>query len=203
MGKSMITEKIRISPYLHREINDLVEDGDFASFSDFVNVAVSSFLSRNFGTIEEEEDDDDTTSLEMPLALLYLALISKGVITQEDMGDLVEKLKNDELDQSIVEDFFSSFADDMVEYDMFDMLDLGKQFEMEKSYEAAEQVYKDIIDKFPEDFEPNFDLGRLYLNMDKKKDSQTQLKIALEKAKEMEEDEDIIEMISLEIKKKK
>ena len=44
MGKSMITEKIRISPYLHREITDLVEDGDFASFSDFVNIAVSSFF---------------------------------------------------------------------------------------------------------------------------------------------------------------
>ncbi len=201
MGKSMITEKIRVSPYLHREINDLVEDGDFASFSDFVNIAVSSFLSRNFGMTEEE--DDNTLSLEMPLALLYLALINKGIITQEDMGDLVEKLKNDELDHSIVEDFFSSFVDDMVEYDMFDMLDMGKQFEMEKSYEAAEQVYKDIIDKFPEDFEPNFDLGRLYLNMDKKKDSQTQLKIALEKAKEMEEDEEIIEMISSEIKKTK
>ncbi|HIH86951.1 MAG TPA: hypothetical protein HA304_03515, partial [Methanosarcinales archaeon] len=54
----MITEKIRISPYLHREITDLVEDGDFASFSDFVNIAVSSFLSRNFGTIEEDEDED-------------------------------------------------------------------------------------------------------------------------------------------------
>ncbi len=204
MGKSMITEKIRVSPYLHREINDLVEDGDFASFSDFVNIAVSSFLSRNFGTIEEdEEEDDDTSSLEMPVTLLYLALINKGIITQEDMGDLVEKLKNDELDHSIIEDFFSSFADDMVEYDMFDMLDMGKQFEMEKSYEAAEELYKDVIEKFPEDFEPNFDLGRLYLNLGKKKDSQTQLKIALEKAKEMEEDEDIIEMISLEIKKKK
>ena len=202
MGKSMITEKIRVSPYLHREINDLVEDGDFASFSDFVNIAVSSFLSRNFG-LTEEEDDGDTLSLEMPLGLLYLALINKGIITQEDMSDLLEKLENDELDQSIIEDFFSSLTDDMVEYDMFDMLDMGKQFEMEKSYEAAEEVYKDIIDKFPEDFEPNFDLGRLYLNMDKKKDSQTQLKIALEKAKEMEEDEDIIEMISLEIKKKK
>lgn len=201
MGKSMITEKIRVSPYLHREINDLVEDGDFASFSDFVNIAVSSFLSRNFGMTEEE--GDNTLSLEMPLGLLYLALINKGIITQEDMSDLLEKLENDELDQSIIEDFFSSSTDDMVEYDMFDMLDMGKQFEMEKSYEAAEEVYKDIIDKFPEDFEPNFDLGRLYLNMDKKKDSQTQLKIALEKAKEMEEDEDIIEMISLEIKKKK
>jgi Arc/MetJ-type ribon-helix-helix transcriptional regulator len=201
MGKSMITEKIRVSPYLHREINDLVEDGDFASFSDFVNIAVSSFLSRNFGMTEEE--GDNTLSLEMPLGLLYLALINKGIITQEDMSDLLEKLENDELDQSIIEDFFSSSTDDMVEYDMFDMLDMGKQFEMQKSYEAAEEVYKDIIDKFPEDFEPNFDLGRLYLNMDKKKDSQTQLKIALEKAKEMEEDEDIIEMISLEIKKKK
>ena len=204
MGKSMITEKIRVSPYLHREINDLVEDGDFASFSDFVNIAVSSFLSRNFGTIEEdEEEDDDTSSLEMPVTLLYLALINKGIITQEDMGDLVEKLKNDELDHSIIEDFFSSFADDMVEYDMFDMLDMGKQFEMEKSYEAAEELYKDVIEKFPEDFEPNFDLGRLYLNLGKKKDCQTQFKIALEKAKEMEEDEDIIEMISLEMKKTK
>jgi Arc/MetJ-type ribon-helix-helix transcriptional regulator len=203
MGKSMITEKIRVSPYLHREINDLVEDGDFASFSDFVNIAVSSFLSRNFGLTEEEEEEDNTSSLEMPVTLLYLALINKGIITQEDMSDLLEKLENDELDQSIIEDFFSGLTDDMVEYDMFDMLDMGKQFEMEKSYEAAEQVYKDIIDKFPEDFEPNFDLGRLYLNMDKKKDSQTQLKIALEKAKEMEEDEEIIEMISSEIKKTK
>jgi len=202
MGKSMITEKIRVSPYLHREINDLVEDGDFASFSDFVNIAVSSFLSRNFGLTEEEEEDN-TSSLEMPVTLLYLALINKGIITQEDMSDLLEKLENDELDQSIIEDFFSGLTDDMVEYDMFDMLDMGKQFEMEKSYEAAEQVYKDIIDKFPEDFEPNFDLGRLYLNMDKKKDSQTQFKIALKKAKEMEEDEDIIEMISSEIKKTK
>ncbi len=200
MGKSMITEKIRVSPYLHREINDLVEDGDFASFSDFVNIAVSSFLSRNFGMIEE---DEDTLHLEMPVTMLYLALINKGILTQEDMGDLVEKLKNNELDQSIIENFFSGFMDNMVEYDMFDMLDMGKQFEMEESYEAAEQVYKDIIDKFPEDFEPNFDLGRLYLNMDKKKDSQTQLKIALEKAKEMEEDEEIIEMISSEIKKTK
>ncbi|MCD4809070.1 MAG: hypothetical protein K8R17_04150, partial [Methanosarcinales archaeon] len=170
----MITEKIRISPYLHREITDLVEDGDFASFSDFVNIAVSSFLSRNFGLTEEEEEEDNTSSLEMPVTLLYLALINKGIITQEDMGDLVEKLKNNELDQSIIENFFSGFMDNMVEYDMFDMLDMGKQFEMEESYEAAEQVYKDIIDKFPEDFEPNFDLGRLYLNMDKKKDSQTQ-----------------------------
>ena len=203
MGKSMITEKIRISPYLHREITDLVEDGDFASFSDFVNIAVSSFLSKNFGMIEEDEDEDEDniSSLEMPVTLLYLALINKGIITQEDMGDLIEKLKNNELDHSIIEDFFSNFMDNMVEYDMFDMLDMGKQFEMEKSYEAAEQVYKDIIEKFPEDFEPNFDLGRLYLNMDKKKDSQTQLKIALEKAKEMEEDEDIIEMISSEMKK--
>ncbi len=200
MGKSMITEKIRVSPYLHREITDLVEDGDFASFSDFVNIAVSSFLSRNFDMIEE---DEDTLHLEMPVTMLYLALINKGILTQEDMGDLVEKLKNNELDQSIIENLFSGLMDNMVEYDMFDMLDMGKQFEMEKSYEAAEQVYKDIIDKFPEDFEPNFDLGRLYLNMGKKKDSQTQLKIALEKAKEMEEDEEIIEMISSEIKKTK
>ena len=204
MGKSMITEKIRISPYLHREITDLVEDGDFASFSDFVNIAVSSFLSRNFGMVDEDEDEDeDTMSLEMPLGLLYLALINKGIITKEDMADLLEKLENDELDQSIIEDFFSSLTDDMVEYDMFDMLDMGKQFEIEKSYDAAEQVYKDITDKFPEDFEPNFDLGRLYLNLGKKKDSLTQFKIALEKAKEMEEDEEIIEMISSEIKKKK
>ncbi|MCD4815560.1 MAG: hypothetical protein K8R06_04065 [Methanosarcinales archaeon] len=204
MGKSMITEKIRISPYLHREITDLVEDGDFASFSDFVNIAVSSFLSRNFDLIEEEKEDeeeDNISSLEMPVTLLYLALINKGIITQEDMGDLVEKLKNNELDNSIIENFFSGFMDNMIEYDMFDMLDMGKQFEMEKSYEAAEQVYKDIIDKFPEDFEPNFDLGRLYSKLGKKKDSQTQLKIALKKAKEMEEDEEIIEMISSEIKK--
>ncbi len=203
MGKSMITEKIRISPYLHREITDLVEDGDFASFSDFVNIAVSSFLSKNFGMIEEDEDEDNIPSLEMPVTLLYLALINKGIITQEDMGGLIEKLKNNELDHSIIENFFSGFMDNMVEYDMFDMLDMGKQFEMEESYEAAEQVYKDIIEKFPEDFEPNFDLGRLYLNLGKKKDSQTQLKIALEKAKEMEEDEEIIEMISSEIKKAK
>jgi Arc/MetJ-type ribon-helix-helix transcriptional regulator len=202
MGKSMITEKIRISPYLHREITDLVEDGDFASFSDFVNIAVSSFLSRNFGMIEEDEDDN-ISSLEMPLGLLYLALINKGIITKEDMNGLGEKLENNELDPSIIEDFFSGFVDNMVEYDMFEMLDTGKQFEMEKSYDAAEQVYKDIIDKFPEDFEPNFDLGRLYLKLDKKKDSQTQFKIALKKAKEMEEDEDIIEMISLEMKKTK
>jgi Arc/MetJ-type ribon-helix-helix transcriptional regulator len=206
MGKSMISEKIRISPYLHREITDLVEDGDFASFSDFVNIAVSSFLSRNFDLIEEEKEDeeeDNISSLEMPVTLLYLALINKGIITQEDMGDLVEKLKNNELDNSIIENFFSGFMDNMIEYDMFDMLDMGKQFEMEKSYEAAEQVYKDIIDKFPEDFEPNFDLGRLYSKLGKKKDSQTQLKIALKKAKEMEEDEEIIEMISSEIKKTK
>ena len=202
MGKSMITEKIRISPYLHREITDLVEDGDFASFSDFVNIAVSSFLSRNFGTVEEDEDED-TMSLEMPVGLLYLALINKGIITKEDMSSLGEKLENNELDHSIIEDFFSGFMDNMVEYDMFDMLDMGKQFEMEESYEAAEQVYKDIIDKFPEDFEPNFDLGRLYLNLGEKKDSQIQFKIALEKAKEMEEDEDIIEMISSEMKKTK
>jgi len=202
MGKSMITEKIRISPYLHREITDLVEDGDFASFSDFINIAVSSFLSRNFGMVEEDEDED-TMSLEMPVGLLYLALINKGIITKEDMSILGEKLENNELDDSLIEDFFSGFMDYEDDYDMFDMLDMGKQFEMEESYEAAEQVYKDIIDKFPEDFEPNFDLGRLYLNLGEKKDSQTQLKIALEKAKEMEEDEDIIEMISLEMKKTK
>jgi Arc/MetJ-type ribon-helix-helix transcriptional regulator len=198
MGKSMITQKIRISPYLHREITDLVEDGDFASFSDFVNIAVSSFLTRNFGMIEE---DEDISPYEMPVTLLYLALINKGLITKEDMSDLVEKLKNNELDHSIIEDFFSGLMDNMVEYEMFDMLDMGKQFEIEKSYEAAEQVYKDIIDKFPEDFEPNFDLGRLYLKLGKKKDSQSQFEIALEKAKEMDEDEDIIEMISSEIKK--
>jgi len=202
MGKSMINEKIRISPYLHREITDLVEDGDFASFSDFVNIAVSSFLSRNFGMIEEDEDED-IQPLEMPLVLLYLALINKGILTQEDMGDLLEKIENNELDNSIIEKFFGGLVDNMVEYDMFDMLDLGKQFEMEESYEAAEQVYKDIIDKFPEDFEPNFDLGRLYFNLDNKEDSQTQFKIALEKAKEIEEGEDIIEMISSEIKKTK
>jgi len=196
----MITEKIRMSPYLHREITNLVEDGDFASFSDFVNIAVSSFLSRNFSMIEE---DEDTSPVEMPLVLLYLALIDKGIITQEDMSDLVEKLKNNELDNSIIENFFGGFMDNMVEYDMFDMLDMGKQFEMEESYEAAEQVYKDVIEKFPEDFEPDFDLGRLYLKLGKKKDSQNQLKIALKKAKEMEEDEDIIEMLSLEIKKAK
>lgn len=46
-------------------------------------------------------------------------------------------------------------------------------------------------------------MGRLYLMLGKKKDSQIQLKIALEKAKEMEEDEDIIEMISSEMKKTK
>jgi len=198
----MINEKIRISPYLHREITDLVEDGDFASFSDFVNIAVSSFLSRNFGMIEEDEDED-IQPLEMPLVLLYLALINKGILTQEDMGDLLEKIENNELDNSIIEKFFGGLVDNMVEYDMFDMLDLGKQFEMEESYEAAEQVYKDIIDKFPEDFEPNFDLGRLYFNLDNKEDSQTQFKIALEKAKEIEEGEDIIEMISSEIKKTK
>jgi len=152
---------------------------------------------------DEDEDEDDIPSLEMPVTLLYLALINKGIITQEDMGGLIEKLKNNELDHSIIENFFSGFMDNMVEYDMFDMLDMGKQFEMEESYEAAEQVYKDIIEKFPEDFEPNFDLGRLYLNLGKKKDSQTQLKIALEKAKETDEDEEIIEMISLEIKKAK
>jgi len=165
----MITEKIRMSPYLHREITNLVEDGDFASFSDFVNIAVSSFLSRNFSMIEE---DEDTSPVEMPLVLLYLALIDKGIITQEDMSDLVEKLKNNELDNSIIENFFGGFMDNMVEYDMFDMLDMGKQFEMEESYEAAEQVYKDVIEKFPEDFEPDFDLGRLYLKLGKKKDSQ-------------------------------
>ena len=198
----MISEKIRISPYLHREITDLVEDGDFASFSDFVNIAVSSFLSRNFGMIEEDEDED-TMSLEMPVGLLYLALINKGIITKEDMSILGEKLENNELDDSIIDDFFSGFMDNEDDYDMFDMLDMGKQFEMEESYEAAEQVYKDIIDKFPEDFEPNFDLGRLYLNLGEKKDSQIQFKIALEKAKEMEEDEDIIEMISSEMKKTK
>ncbi len=202
MGKSMITEKIRISPYLHREITDLVEDGDFASFSDFVNIAVSSFLSRNFGTVEEDEDED-TMSLEMPVGLLYLALINKGIITKEDMTILGDKLENNELDDSLIEDFFNGFMDIEDDYDMFDMLDMGKQFEMEESYEAAEQVYKDIIDKFPEDFEPNFDLGRLYFNLGEKKDSQTQFKIALEKAKEMEEGEDIIEMISSEMKKTK
>ena len=62
----MITEKIRISPYLHREITDLVEDGDFASFSDFVNIAVSSFLSRNFGMIEEDEDTSVKTTYVPP-----------------------------------------------------------------------------------------------------------------------------------------
>lgn len=194
----MITQKISISPYLHREITDLVEDGDFASFSDFVNIAVSSFLTRNFGMIEE---DEVTSDYEMPVTLLYLALINKGLLTKEDIRDLVEKLKNNELDHSIIEDFFSGLMDNMVEYDMFDMLDMGKQFEIEKSYEAAERVYKDIIDKFPEDFEPNFDLGRLYLKLGKKKDSQSQFEIALEKAKAMEEDEDIIEMISSEIKR--
>ncbi|MCL7415706.1 MAG: hypothetical protein M8349_06560 [ANME-2 cluster archaeon] len=79
MGKSMITEKIRISPYLHREITNLVEDGDFASISDFVNIAVSSFLSRNFDLNETEVK----TSFETPLLLLYLALIDKGVITRK------------------------------------------------------------------------------------------------------------------------
>jgi len=149
------------------------------------------------------EEDEDTSHLEMPVTLLYLALINKGILTQEDMGDLVEKLKNNELDQSIIENLFSGLMDNMVEYDMFDMLDMGKQFEMQESYDAAEQVYKDVIEKFPEDFEPDFDLGRLYLKLGKKKDSQTQLKIALEKAKEMEEDEEIIEMLSSEIKKAK
>ena len=197
MGKSMITEKIRISPYLHREITNLVDDGDFASFSDFVNIAVSSFLSRNFDLNEEE----DKTSFEMPLMLLYLALIDKGVITKEDMSDLVEKVRNDELDHSILEDFFNNIAEDFVEYDFYDMLDNAKQMENEKLYDIAEKIYLDVIEKFPEDFEPDFSLGCLYVKTAKEEEGRRQLEIALQKASEMGEEEDIIEMISSEINK--
>jgi Arc/MetJ-type ribon-helix-helix transcriptional regulator len=197
MGKSMVTEKIRISPYLHREITDLVDDGDFASFSDFVNIAVSSFLSRNFGLNEEE----DKPSFEMPLMLLYLALIDKGVITKEDMSNLLEKAKNDEFDNSILEEFFSGIAEDFVEYDFYDMLDTAKEMEKEKSYDIAEKIYMDVIEKFPEDFEPNFSLGCLYVRTGKQEEGRSQLKIALQKARDMEEEEDIIEMISSEINK--
>jgi Arc/MetJ-type ribon-helix-helix transcriptional regulator len=197
MGKSMVTEKIRISPYLHREITDLVDDGDFASFSDFVNIAVSSFLSRNFGLDEAE----DKPSFEMPLLLLYLALIEKGVITKEDMSDLVEKVNNDEFDNSILEDFFSSIAEDFVEFDFYEMLDTAKEMEKEKSYDIAEKIYMDVIKKFPEDFEPNFNLGCLYVKTGKQEEGRSQLEIALRKAKDMEEEEEIIEMISSEINK--
>lgn len=197
MGKSMITEKIRISPYLHREITDLVEDGDFASFSDFVNIAVSSFLSRNFDLNEEE----DKQSFEMPLMLLYLALIDKGVITKEDMSNLVEKARNDEFDNSILEDFFSGIAEDVVEYDFYEMLDMAKEMEKKKSYDTAETIYIDVIERFPEDFEPNFSLGCLYVKTGKQKEGRSQLGIALQKARNMEEEENIIEMISSEINK--
>ncbi len=199
MEKSMVNEKIRISPYLHREITNLVEDGDFASFSDFVNIAVSSFLSRNFDLNEEE----DQPSLEMPLMLLYLTLIDNGIITKEDISGLLEKVKNDELDNSILEDFFSNIAEDFVEYDFYDMLDNAKEMETEKSYDIAEKIYLDVIEKFPEDFEPNFSLGCLYVKTGKEDEGRTQLEIALQKANEMEEEEDIIEMISSEINKMK
>jgi len=197
MGKSMVNEKIRISPYLHREITNLVEDGDFASFSDFINIAVSSFLSRNFDSNEEE----DQPSLEMPLMLLYLTLIDNGVITKEDIGGLLEKVRNDELDISMLEYFFSDVAEDFVEYDFYDMLDTAKEMENEKSYDIAEKIYMDVIEKFPEDFEPNFNLGCLYVKTGEEDEGRSQLEIALQKAKEMEEEEDIIEMISSEIKK--
>ncbi|HUW67137.1 MAG TPA: hypothetical protein VMW20_03720 [Candidatus Nanoarchaeia archaeon] len=197
MGKSMVTEKIRISPYLHREITDLVEDGDFASFSDFVNIAVSSFLSRNFDLNEEE----DKPSFEMPLMLLYLALIDKGVITKEDMSNLVEKANNDEFDNSIIEDFFSAITEDIVEYDFYEMLDMAKEMEKKKSYDTAETIYIDVIERFPEDFEPNFSLGCLYVKTGKKKEGRSQLGIALQKARDMEEEGNIIEMISSEINK--
>ncbi len=197
MGKSMITEKIRISPYLHREITNLVDDGDFASFSDFVNIAVSSFLSRNFDLNEEE----DQPSLEMPLSLLYLTLIDNGIITKEDISGLLEKVKNDELDTSLLENFFSNIAEDCVEYDFYDMLDNAKQMENEKSYDSAEKIYMDVIEMFPEDFEPNFSLGCLYVKTGKEDEGRTQLEIALQKANEMEEEENIIEMISSEINK--
>lgn len=197
MGKSMVTEKIRISPYLHREITDLVEDGDFASFSDFVNIAVSSFLSRNFDLNEEE----DKPSFEMPLMLLYLALIDKGVITKEDMSNLVEKANNDEFDNSIIEDFFSAITEDIVEYDFYEMLDMAKEMEKKKSYDTAETIYIDVIERFPEDFEPNFSLGCLYVKTGKKKEGRSQLGIALQKARDMKEEENIIEMISSEINK--
>ncbi|KAF5409865.1 MAG: hypothetical protein C5S43_05800 [Candidatus Methanocomedens sp.] len=199
MGKSMITEKIRISPYLHREITNLVDDGDFASFSDFVNIAVSSFLSRNFDLNEEE----DQPSLEMPLSLLYLTLIDNGIITKEDISGLLEKVKNDELDTSLLENFFSNIAEDCVEYDFYDMLDNAKQMENEKSYDSAEKIYMDVIEMFPEDFEPNFSLGCLYVKTGKEDEGRTQLEIALQKANEMEEEENIIEMISSEINKMK
>lgn len=197
MGKSMVTEKIRISPYLHREITDLVEDGDFASFSDFINIAVSSFLSRNFGMDEDEEEDKP--SFELHTLLLYLALIDKGVITKEDISSLVKKIQNKKVDTSIIADFFSGITDNLVEDDMYDMLDTAKELEKEKSYENAEQIYKNVIDRFPEDFEPNFNLGCLYLKTGKKEEGCSHLEIALQKAKDMEEDDDIIKMISSEI----
>ncbi|MCG7849565.1 MAG: hypothetical protein MIO93_10365, partial [ANME-2 cluster archaeon] len=178
---------------------NLVDDGDFASFSDFVNIAVSSFLSRNFDLNEEE----DQPSLEMPLALLYLTLIDNGIITKEDISGLLEKVKNDELDTSILEDFFCNIAEDFVEYDFYDMLDNAKQMEKEKSYDSAEKIYLDVIEMFPEDFEPNFSLGCLYVKTGKEDEGRTQLEIALQKANEMEEEEDIIEMISSEINKMK
>ncbi|MDW7725493.1 MAG: tetratricopeptide repeat protein [Candidatus Methanoperedens sp.] len=199
MGKSMVTEKIRISPYLHREITDLVEDGDFASFSDFINIAVSSFLSRNFGMDEDEEEDKP--SFELPILLLYLALIDKGVITKEDISSIVEKIQNNKVDNSIIADFISGITDDLVEVDMYNLLDTAKELEKEKSYGSAEQIYKDVIDRFPEDFEPDFNLGCLYLKTGKKEEGRSHLEIALKKAKDMEEDDDIIKMISSEINK--
>jgi len=193
----MITEKIRISPYLHREITNLVEDGDFASISDFVNIAVSSFLSRNFDLNETEVKP----SFETPLLLLYLALIDKGVITKKDMSELVEKVRNDDLDNSILDEFFSGIAEDFVEFNFYDMLDNAKQMEKEKSYDIAEKIYLDVIEMFPEDFEPDFSLGCLYVKTGKKNEGRNHLEIALQKARDMEEEEDIIEMISSEIKK--
>ncbi|MCK4938562.1 MAG: hypothetical protein KAR85_08165, partial [Methanosarcinales archaeon] len=169
------------------------------------NIAVSSFLSRNFDLDEAK----DMPSFEMPLMLLYLALIDKGVITKEDMSDLLEKVRKNEFDNSILEDFFNDIgedfaqdlAEDFIEYDFYDMLDNAKQMEKEKSYDIAEKIYQNVIEMFPEDFEPNFSLGSLYVKTGNEEEGRRQLEIALQKASEMGEEEDIIEMISSEINK--
>ncbi|MCL7415705.1 MAG: hypothetical protein M8349_06555 [ANME-2 cluster archaeon] len=117
------------------------------------------------------------------------------------MSDLVEKVRNDDLDNSILDEFFSGIAEDFVEFNFYDMLDNAKQMEKEKSYDIAEKIYLDVIEMFPEDFEPDFSLGCLYVKTGEKNEGRNHLEIALQKARDMEEEEDIIEMISSEIKK--
>jgi len=192
MGK-MVTEKVKISPYLHREIESLVEDGDFASVSDVVNVALSSFLERKYG-INEEERESGVPDV-ISLALLY-TLVEKGVVTTGEIGEKVKKIRNEELETDVMMDVLKSLIS---EDDIYNLIDKAKEHENMEDYEGAEKIYRMLMDACPGDFEAYFHLGRLYRKTDREEEGKKLLEDALRIAREAEEESDVIDMITREL----